>query len=137
MPGERTRIVVDTNIWVSFLIGGTLAGLSDLLLQDRVVLLQSEELFSELLEVLGRPKFRQYFTRDQVRELVELVNLRTEWIDVVPETRLCRDPKDDFLLDLCLQGKADLLVTGDQELLALGRVGPTSVIHYRDLLSHL
>jgi putative PIN family toxin of toxin-antitoxin system len=137
MASERPRLVVDTNVWISFLIGKTLTGLGELLVDNRIVLLQCDELFSEMLEVLERPKFRQYFSPDDIRELVELINLRAEWVDVVPGTQLCRDPKDDFLLDLCLLGMADFLVTGDEDLLVLGQIGTTSIVHYRDLMARL
>jgi hypothetical protein len=72
MASERPRLVVDTNVWISFLIGKTLTGLGELLVDNRIVLLQCEELFSEMLEVLERPKFRQYFSPDDIRELVEV-----------------------------------------------------------------
>ena len=129
--------MVDTNIWIRFLIGRTLRGFGGLLLEDRVVLLQSEELFNELLEVLARPKFRPHFSCDDVRELIELMGPRTEWVEAKPGGRHCRDPKDDFLLDLCIAGRADLLVTGDKDLLVLGQVDLTSVVHYRDLMACL
>ena len=58
---EILRIVVDTNIWIRFLIGQTLSGLADQMSQDRIRVLFSKELFQELIDVLHRPKFQRYF----------------------------------------------------------------------------
>jgi putative PIN family toxin of toxin-antitoxin system len=65
---EILRIVVDTNIWISFLIGQTLSGLANQISQDRVMVLFSKELFQELIAVLHRPKFQRYFTAEDIRE---------------------------------------------------------------------
>ena len=58
------RVVIDTNIWISFLIGKTLSGLKEAIIQDEVCLLFSEELFEEFLTVVQRPKFARYFSAD-------------------------------------------------------------------------
>ena len=57
------RVVIDTNIWISFLIGKTLIGLRDAIISGRITILFSEELFAELIEVLQRPKFKNTFLR--------------------------------------------------------------------------
>jgi predicted nucleic acid-binding protein len=44
---------------------------------------------------------------------------------------VCRDVKDNFLLDLCAAGKADYLITGDEDLLILGRFQHTQILDYR------
>ena len=45
------RVVIDTNIWISFLIGKTLIGLRDAIISGRITILFSEELFAELIEI--------------------------------------------------------------------------------------
>lgn len=137
MPHSPPRLVVDTNIWISFLIGKELSGLDALLTARKAVALFSDELFEELLEVLHRPKFRRYFSTANIKELIELVNQRAEWIQVTHSSDACRDEKDNFLLDLCLSGSADYLVTGDGDLLDLHRIGDTEIIHYRGFIDRL
>lgn len=74
------RVVIDTNVWISFLIGKTLKGLQGHIIRQDVVLVFSDELFDELIEVVHRPKLRKYFSSDDVRELMalldEIVNVR-------------------------------------------------------------
>jgi len=78
MPGKRPRVVIDTNIWVSFLIGKTLSGLEDFIINDRIQILSSYELLEEMSDVLHRPKFQKYFTVDVIQELVSLMLTKVE-----------------------------------------------------------
>ncbi|MFQ5639988.1 MAG: putative toxin-antitoxin system toxin component, PIN family [bacterium] len=48
MPRKKSRVVIDTNIWVSFLIGKVLSGLEDLIIDNRIQILLSDELFCAL-----------------------------------------------------------------------------------------
>jgi putative PIN family toxin of toxin-antitoxin system len=130
MPRKKFRVVIDTNIWVSFLIGKVLSGLEDLIIDNRIQLLLSDELLEEMNDVLHRPKFQRYFTVDVINELVSLMLGKVEMVEIKETFDVCRDPKDDFLLDLCVSGKADYLVTGDEDLLALNPFKGTQVIDY-------
>lgn len=68
----------------------------------------------------GRKKLRKYFAPQSVDELMELLELIAEKVHIpTPVHTICRDPKDNFLLDLIDFSQADFLVTGDADLLAL------------------
>jgi uncharacterized protein len=82
-------------------------------------LLFSPEPASELAEVVRRPKFDRYMpeaTRDEFMGVI-----LEEAVVMEPAERLaaCRDPKDDKFLELAVGGRADCIVTGDGDLLAL------------------
>jgi putative PIN family toxin of toxin-antitoxin system len=126
------RVVIDTNIWISFLIGKNIAGLTEAITQDAVCLLFSEELFAEFLTVVQRPKFSRYFSAGAVQELIALLQVKMTWIDVAEKYDDCRDAKDNFLLDLSVSGQADYLVTGDGDLLDLNPFHGTRIITYRE-----
>ena len=79
-------------------------------LNDRIRILFSEELFDELVEVLQRPKFNKYFSQNDIMELISLVHLKTERIEIKERFEDCRDPKDNFLLDLCVSGTLTILL---------------------------
>jgi putative PIN family toxin of toxin-antitoxin system len=137
MPPETLKLVVDTNVWISFLIGRSLKGLDRLLVDGGIRLLFSAELLEELLEVLHRPKFSKYFRSCDIEELIELINQLADWVEPLCQVDECRDSKDNFLLDLCLAGSADYLITGDQDLLVLDPFRNTRVVHYRHFLDRL
>ena len=91
----------------------------------------SKELFDELFEVLQRPKFNKYFSQENIKELISLLHSKTERIEITEHFKDCRDLKDNFILDLCVSGNADYLVTGDDDLLALNPFRGTKIVNYR------
>jgi putative PIN family toxin of toxin-antitoxin system len=125
------RIVIDTNIWISFLIGKSLTGLSDAIIDNRVQILFSEALFVELIEVLHRPKFKKYFSSVAIEQLIVLLYEKVEWIEIVSHFNDCRDGKDNFLLDLAVSGQANYLITGDEDLLALNPFHGVEIVCYQ------
>jgi len=130
MPNKSIRSVIDTNIWISFLIGKTLTNLKDAIISEQVIILFSKELLSELNEVLHRPKFKKYFSNDKIEELKLLLHEHVEWIKVSERFDDCRDKKDNFLLDLSVSGDADYLVTGDNDLLILNPFHNVKIVSY-------
>lgn len=124
------RAILDTNLWISYLISKRLSEIDELFERDDLVLLFSEELLDEFIEVAGRPKFRSYFPDEDVEKLLSLFNEFGEIIDVTSEVDLCRDPKDNFLLALAKDGHADFLITGDEDLLAIRDFEKTKILSY-------
>lgn len=137
MPRKKYRVVIDTNIWVSFLIGKMLSGLEDLIIDNSVQLLLSDELLEEMNDVLHRPKFQKYFSVDMINELVSLMLGKVEMVEIKETFDICRDPKDNFLLDLCHSGNAYYLVTGDEDLLSLNSFKGTQIIDYNSFQNML
>jgi uncharacterized protein len=129
----RYKVVVDTNIFISFLIGKVLKDLPKYLHSSAVELVVSDELISELIEVTSRPKFNKYFSEELVRELVILVEERSITIQPHSQINVCRDAKDNYLLALANDGNADFLVTGDKDLLTMGAFENTRIVDYNEL----
>ncbi len=125
------KVVIDTNIWVSFLFGQSLSSLVENISKLEVILLMSDSLVEELVEVLNRPKFAKYFPKENVQELLSLIQSKANWVETSEEITACRDPKDNFLLDLCVSGNADYLITGDSDLLVLNPFEKTQIISYK------
>jgi putative PIN family toxin of toxin-antitoxin system len=114
------RVVVDTNALVSrLLLPGSVAGRAVRRLVDESQLLVSEALLTELARVLARPKFDRYVTLDERRDFIRLLGRIAVPVPILQRIRACRDPDDDMILELAVNGRADLIVTGDADLLAL------------------
>jgi putative PIN family toxin of toxin-antitoxin system len=117
------RAVVDTNVLVRALIKphGTVGPVLLRLRHGEYTLLYAGSLLEELVDVLNRPRIREKYrlTDPDIQTVVSLILLRGEV--VVPEGRItaCRDPKDDKFLEVAVAGKADVIVSGDQDLLVL------------------
>lgn len=119
MPKRAKRIVIDTNLWISYLITQDYEWLDAAILGGRIRVVFSDELLSEFGTVVKRPKFRKYFSLEQIEKLIETFEVYGEWVDVKTQVSRCRDAKDNFLLALAQDAEADFLVTGDKDLLDL------------------
>ena len=131
---KRVKIVVDTNLWISYLMPQSRSDnavrqpLNRLLVSDDVALLFSQELFDELATTAKRRKFRRYFDMSHVDDLLEVFVEVGVIVDVQSLITICRDPKDNFLLALAKDGLADYLITGDKDLLSVKDFGKTKII---------
>ena len=70
MRVKKDRVVIDTNLWISFLLTKELSNLDNLFSPPIVTLIFSQELLEEFLEVARRPKFKKYFTLEDLEELL-------------------------------------------------------------------
>lgn len=122
------RVVVDTNLWISFLIGKKLDCLLDLLNNPWFELVSSPMLNEEIVRVASRPKFRKYFPEQDVERLTQWMDSHFCMFEIKDITPRCRDPKDDFLLELAVQAHAIYLVSGDDDLLEIGQIGDCKIM---------
>lgn len=133
MPETKViRLIIDTNLWISFLIGKELHDLKDLISDGRIKLIISDQLIGEFQLVTSSPKLSKYFDAQKVEELLTLIEFVSEKVTIKKIQRICRDPKDDFLLAMAKDGKADYLLTGDKDLLEIGKHYRTEIISIRD-----
>lgn len=124
----KHRIIIDTNLWISFLLTSNFSKIDTLVEDTGITLLFSQELIDEFIEVALRPKFKRYFSLDDIEELLTNVQKKAKFITVISKVDRCRDPKDNFLLALAQDGKATHLITGDQDLLILKKFGRTNIL---------
>jgi putative PIN family toxin of toxin-antitoxin system len=131
------RIIIDTNLWISFLITNDFNKLDQFLDSDKYQIVFSEELFNEFLEVVHREKFVRYFNDLNIKILVEIINEKALFVKVFSIVNVCRDVKDNFLLSLAIDGEVDYLITGDNDLLILKHYQKTSILTINDFISTL
>ena len=115
----KDKIVFDTNILISLLIRGGFSIVFKLIETSQISILLSIELIDEFLEVSKRPKFQKYFSSSVRDSILSYLLKNGDLIEVNSKPNDCRDPKDNFLLGLAIDGNATHLVTGDKDLLEL------------------
>ena len=128
MHTNKMRVIVDTNIWISSLIGRQLASLRDLLSYPCIELIMTERLMQEVLLVAQRPKFAKYFHSEDVEQLRHWMEQNMTNVPLGDIPSRCRDPKDDYLLELAVQANAIYLVSGDSDLLDIGTIGDCRIM---------
>jgi putative PIN family toxin of toxin-antitoxin system len=116
----RERVVIDTNVFLSGLFSATLAPARAV---ERAVrehqVLASKATLRELAAKLLSPKFDRYVARERRMALLDRLAPNLVMVEIVQRIRACRDPKDDSFLELAVNGSANLVVTGDRDLLSL------------------
>ena len=94
----------------------------------------SQELLNEFLEVARRPKFRRFISSADIEGILETIDEYADFVKVQTRIEICRDPKDNFLLSLSIDGNADFLLTGDKDLLDLVKFGETTILTISDFM---
>lgn len=131
---DLDRIVVDTNVFVSAIaLSRSVPRQAVNRMLDSGVLLFSDATMTELVEVLRRPKFDRYVSAED--RAIFLGQLRTvaEFVPIIQVVRECRYSKDDKFLEVALNGRADVIITGDADLLGMHpwrEVAVLSPVHF-------
>jgi putative PIN family toxin of toxin-antitoxin system len=83
------------------------------------VFLASEETLAEFHAVLLREKFDSHIERSLRQEIFEEYARNCLLVEISRPIRICRDPRDDKFLEVAVHGRAQAIITGDSDLLAL------------------
>jgi len=117
------RAVIDTNVLLSALLwGGAPHAVLEHARDGALTLISSPALLAELARVMERPKFDAIFVRSNTSRSHTLTDVRQliEVIDPPPLAQpVCRDKDDDAVLALALAAQADMIVSGDDDLLSI------------------
>ena len=117
---HKTRYVFDTNVIISALLfNNSIPGQAFFHALDDGIILMSQSLAEELADVLGREKFNRYVTLEERERFLKGLIGESELVGITDTVRACRDPKDDQILELAINGNAAFIVTGDDDLLVL------------------
>ena len=132
----RDRVVLDTNVLISGLFSTT--STPALAVEKAITkgqLVATSETLRELIEKVSQPKFDRYVSRERREALLERVASLVEIIEVLQPVRASRDPNDDKFLDAAVNGRADVIVTGDRDLLDLHPFRGIAIVTPADYLA--
>ena len=113
------RIIIDTNLWISFMLGRKIATMRTLLTHPSLEIYVCRELLDEFYDVSSREKIRKYIVI-QTKSKSEI-----------------RDKKDLYLLSLADTIKANYIVTGDKDLLVLEKHNRTKIVTITEFMKLL
>jgi uncharacterized protein len=114
------RCVVDTNVFVSasvFAFSVPRQAVEKRLRNS--ILLFSDFTMDELRNVLFRTKFDRYVTREERALFLAQIESAAEFVPIIQLVRACSDPKDDKFLEVALNGRAEVIISGDADLLEM------------------
>ena len=114
----RPKVVVDINVFVSALLESKVCTfIYEELKRDSFELVISPQLLLEIERVVEDKKFE--LTGEKIRDLIVLLKRKVFLIPSETNVEVCRDPKDNCVLECAIAGKVDIIVTGDKDLLIL------------------
>jgi uncharacterized protein len=135
---SKIRYVFDTNVIISSVLFETSNPSKAFLyaLHHGEVLL-SLEVLEELNDVFGRKKFDRFVTSEERDEFLETFIERAILVEIIEKVRVCRDPKDDKILDLAINGQATYIVSGDKDLLVLNPFRGVKIVSAEEFLKEV
>ncbi|MBW8330524.1 MAG: putative toxin-antitoxin system toxin component, PIN family [Prolixibacteraceae bacterium] len=113
----RDIIILDTNIWISYLLSRRFHILTKLILDNELDIVTCNNLTNEISEVLQREKFSRYINKKDINEAIKIHLKLCRFIEIQIKTNYLTDKKDNYLLDLYQAACATVLVTGDKQIL--------------------
>jgi uncharacterized protein len=132
------RFVLDTGILVSALLlrGSVPRRAVDHAFASGIVLVSAATI-EELDEVLSRPKFNRYVREEERLKFLAAFIRDTTLVDIAEIVTECRDPKDNKFLELALNGNANYIISGDNDLLVLHPFRGISIVTPHDFFSQV
>ena len=135
---QTDRIVLDTNIFISGLLSATSPPARVLELAVRQgQLLASVDTQQELVRTMLSERFDRYVSRARREALLVRIAPLVDLVASTQVVRACRDPKDDKFLEAAVNGRADVLITGDQDLLVLNPFAGIPIMTPAQYLEHV
>ena len=123
------KVILDCNIWISFLIGHQASLMQRILTDFRIDVLTCQELLNEIQEVSERPKIRSHVSDEELEEFYLIIYAFGKTVKITTNSEATiRDPKDLYLLSLAESTEADYIVSGDADLLELEQRKMTKMI---------
>lgn len=126
-----SRAVVDTNVLISAFLSpnGTARKALDALIEANATLHFSQSTFAEFTSRITRPKFQKYFRPQMLENYVQWLSEAAEWVEPEVNVRACRDADDDQFLSLALAAEAQVIISGDKDLLVLHPFEGISIVN--------
>jgi putative PIN family toxin of toxin-antitoxin system len=130
------KIVIDTNLWISFLIGKKSSMLKTLLSDTELTVYVCDELIDEIKSASSKTKIQRYISVADINAILELIDVYCKHVVLYKKaTSPIRDAKDLFLLSLAETVHANFILTGDKDLLILRSHLQTKIVTYSMFIS--
>ena len=132
------RIVVDTNVLISALLAASsVPGQAMTKAEDTGQLLASAATLAEIDEVLRRPRFARFLSIGTRLEFLKRYRAAVRLVLIPSPIRACRDERDDKFLEVAVHGQADIIVSGDADLLELDPFQGVRILTPRGYIVHI
>lgn len=128
------KVIIDTNLWISFLLGHQVQFIHWMLTDLRFEVYVCARLIEEICDVAGRDKISKHLGPTDLDDLLAIIHAYCQFATIEADVALAavRDPKDLYLLALADTIGADYIVSGDADLTDLGQYHQARIIKLAD-----
>ena len=132
------KIILDCNIWISFLIGHQAQFVQQILTDTRIDVYVCDELLEEIHNVSSRDKIRTRVSNEELDDFFRIIYAFCRMANIEPKAQSeIRDPKDLYLLSLAESIEADYIISGDADLIELKQHKTTKMMSLADFKAKL
>ena len=132
------KVMFDSNLWISFMIGKRLSSLADVLCRHNVEIYVSEQLLNEIRGVIAREKFDKLISAETRYYFFEMVYDVCLFTDITVKAKSdIRDPKDLYLLSMAESVPVDYIISGDRDLTDMKQHAGIPILKYSELIEIL
>ena len=132
------KIIIDTNLWISFMLGRKVTTMRTLLTYPTLEIYVCRELLDEFYDVSSREKIRKYIRPEDLDDTLKPIHLYGKYVVIRTQSKSkIRDEKDLYLLSLADTINANYIVTGDKDLLVLEKHNHTKIITITEFMKLL
>lgn len=132
------KVLFDTNLWISFMIGKRLATLADVLCRHDIHVYMSEQLLEEIQTVIARPKFEAIISAKSRQAFQDMIDNICYWTPITIQAKSpIRDIKDLFILSMAESVPVDYIVSGDKDLTELKSHAGIPILQYSEFLNKI
>lgn len=129
------KVMFDSNLWISFMIGKRLSSLADVLCRHDVEIYVSEQLLNEIRGVIAREKFDKLISAETRYYFFEMVYDVCLFTDITVKAKSdIRDPKDLYLLSMAESVPVDYIISGDRDLTDMKQHAGIPILKYSELI---
>lgn len=82
MTSKSIKVIFDTNVWISFLIGKRLKKIKQYISDGRIIIITTDQLLNEIQVVTQREKIKKYFPEESVKELIHLLKTIAKSVEI-------------------------------------------------------
>lgn len=128
-------IIADTNWWISLVISRFENKFAIILEMEILEFVSCKQLETEIQDSFKKQRLQKFLSKDVMDTFWISFRQWNKNVNIVSNISICRDPKDDYLLALAKDARADFLITGDKDLLILEKFETTIICTLTDFIN--
>ncbi len=131
------KVVIDTNIWISFLFGKSFQNLIEIINQNDIKVYTCEKQLVELINTMKKPKISKFIKEKDINNLIFFFKYNLNFVSIKNELQFLRDPEDNYLIEIAIKSDSKYIITGDKDFLDVKNYKQVEFVNFNQFLNLL